>query len=293
MALPPGQFLFILVGQLYVWSSQLTRRGLAQRRAHRDVNIVVKMLLKNLRDEIDAIMARDPAARSRLEVVLCYPGFHALLYYRAAHWLWQRGWRLAGRFVSHLGRMLTGIEIHPGARIGKRLFIDHGMGLVIGETTEIGDDCTLYHGVTLGGRAPQRGEFGQKRHPTLGSGVIVSSGAQVLGPFRVGDGARIAAAAVVLAEVPDGATMVGVPARPVGSRRTEKPAAPTFDAYGIPPGGLPDPVARTLDVLLDEVTSLRARVTELEKCERVHPATDGQAREHQPGNGADDQERAT
>jgi serine acetyltransferase len=114
-------------------------RDLAQRRADWEVNIVVKMLLKNLRDEIDAIMARDPAARSRLEVVLCYPGFHALLYYRAAHWLWDRGWRLGGRFVSHLGRMLTGIEIHPGARIGKRLFIDHGMGLVIGETAEVGD----------------------------------------------------------------------------------------------------------------------------------------------------------
>ena len=264
----------------------------AQRRADREGNIVVKMLLKNLRDEIDAIMARDPAARSRVEVVLCYPGFHALLYYRAAHWLWEHSWLLAGRFVSHLGRMLTGIEIHPGARIGKRLFIDHGMGLVIGETTEIGDDCTLYHGVTLGGRAPQRGEFGQKRHPTLGNGVIVSSGAQVLGPFRVGDGACIAGAAVVLAEVPDGATMVGVPARPVGSRRTEKPAAPTFDAYGIPPGGLPDPVARILDGLLDEVTSLKARVSELEKCERPHPVAGGQAREHQPGNGADDEERA-
>ena len=264
----------------------------AQRRADREVNIVVKMLMKNLRDEIDAIMARDPAARSRLEVVLCYPGFHALLYYRAAHWLWEHSWLLAGRFVSHLGRLLTGIEIHPGARIGKRLFIDHGMGLVIGETTEIGDDCTLYHGVTLGGRAPQRGEFGQKRHPTLGNGVIVSSGAQVLGPFRVGDGARIAAAAVVLAKVPDGATMVGVPARPVGGRRTEKPAAPTFDAYGIPPGGLPDPVARTLDGLLDEVTSLRARVTELENCEPAHAEADVRATKQQRGNGADDEERA-
>jgi serine O-acetyltransferase len=250
------------------------------------------MLLKNLRDEIDAIMTRDPAARSRLEVVLCYPGFHALLYYRAAHWLWGHGWLLAGRFVSHLGRLLTGIEIHPGARIGKRLFIDHGMGLVIGETTEIGDDCTLYHGVTLGGRAPQRGEFGQKRHPTLGNGVIVSSGAQVLGPFRVGDGAVLAAAAVVLSEVPDGVTMVGAPARPIGSRRAEKPATPTFEAYGIPPGGLPDPVARTLDGLLDEVTSLRARVAELEKCEGEHPAPDGQATEHRRGNGADRGERA-
>lgn len=248
------------------------------------------MLLKNLRDEIDAIMARDPAARSRLEVILCYPGFHALLYYRVAHWLWQRGWRLAGRFISHLGRMVTGIEVHPGARIGRRLFIDHGMGTVIGETTEIGDDCTLYHGVTLGGRAPRRGEFGQKRHPTLGNGVIVSSGAQVLGPFRVGDAARIAAAAVVLSEVPPGVTMVGAPARPVRSRAKEKPAEPVFEAYGIPPGGLPDPVARALDGLLDEVTSLKARVVELEKCQGSQP--NRQAAEHRRGNGADDGERA-
>src|SRR6266403_1602312 len=132
-----------------------------------DDNIVTAMLFQNLRDEIDATLARDPAARSRLEVVLCYPGFQALLFHRFAHWLWQHRWLLAGRFVSHIGRMATGIEIHPGARIGKRLFIDHGMGVVIGETAEVGDDCTLYHDVTLGGRAPQRGEHGQKRHPTL------------------------------------------------------------------------------------------------------------------------------
>src|SRR5437667_12478097 len=169
------------------------------------------MLLKNLREEMDATLARDPAARSRLEVVLCYPGFHALLFYRGAHWLWEHRWRLAGRLVSHFGRMLTGIEIHPGARIGRRLCIEHGMGVVIGETAEIGDDCTLYQGVTLGGTSLERG---QKRHPTLGNGVIVSSGAQVLGPFRVGDGARIGAQAVVLREVPHGPTMVGIPARP-------------------------------------------------------------------------------
>src|SRR6202030_1381464 len=162
----------------------------------------IAMLLKNLREQIDATLARDPAARSRLEVVLCYPGFHALLYHRLAHWLWQRGWLLAGRFVSHLGRVLTGIEIHPGARIGRRLFIDHGMGVVIGETAEVGDDCTLYHGVTLGGTRPSREQSGLKRHPTIGNDVIVGSGAQVLGPFRVGDGARIGAASVVLAGVP-------------------------------------------------------------------------------------------
>src|SRR3974377_1314062 len=152
------------------------------------------MLLKNLRDEIDATLARDPAARSRLEVVLCYPGFHALLYHRLAHWLWERGWLLAGPCAAHIGRMLTGIEIHPGARIGKRVFIDHGMGVVIGETAEVGDDCTLYQGVTLGGTKLTRGT---KRHPTIGNGVIVGSHAQVLGPFRVGNGARIGPHALV------------------------------------------------------------------------------------------------
>src|SRR5438105_6862597 len=161
-----------------------------------DDNIGTAMPFNNLRDEIDATLARDPAARSRLEVVLCYPGFQALLYYRLAHSLWRRRWYLAGRFISHIGRILTGIEIHPGAQIGRRLFIDHGMGVVIGETAEIGDDCTLYHGVTLGGTRPSREQGGQKRHPTIGNDVIVGSGAQVLGPFRVGDGARIGAASV-------------------------------------------------------------------------------------------------
>ena len=249
------------------------------------------MLLKNLRDEIDATLARDPAARSRLEVVLCYPGFQALLYYRVGHWLWERGWPLAGRFVSHIGRILTGIEIHPGARIGKRLFIDHGMGVVIGETAEIGDDCTLYHDVTLGGRAPRRGEYGLKRHPTLGNGVIVGSGAQILGPFRVGDGARIAAQAVVLSEVPDGVTMVGPPARSVARRGVEKPSETVFQAYGIPGEEIPDPIARALNGLLDEVTTLRARVAELEKAERARTGADREASEPQVGNGAEDQER--
>src|SRR5882672_3347457 len=208
------------------------------------------MLLENLRDEITATLARDPAARSRLEVVLCYPGFQALLFYRLAHWLWERRWYLSGRFVSHLGRMLTGIEIHPGAKIGKRLFIDHGMGVVIGETAEIGDDCTLYQGVTLGGTSLERG---QKRHPTLGNGVIVSAGAKVLGPFTVGDGSTIGAQAVVLSEVPEGATMVGIPARAVG-RGTAKPAEPVFEPYGIT-GEIPDPIARPLTALLDEVAA--------------------------------------
>src|SRR5579862_7453086 len=185
------------------------------------------MLLKNLRDEIAATLARDPAARSGLEVVLCYPGFHALLYYRLAHWLWERGWYLSGRLVSHIGRMLTGIEIHPGAKIGKRLFIDHGMGVVIGQTAEIGDDCTLYDGVTLGGTRPTKDQSGHKRHPTLGNNVIVGAGAKVLGPLKIGNGARIGAAAVVLKEVPPGATMVGNPARQV-VRRSSGDGPPAF-----------------------------------------------------------------
>ncbi len=190
------------------------------------------MLFKNLRDEIDATIARDPAARSRLEVVLCYPGFQALLYHRLAHLLWQHGWHLSGRFVSHVGRVLTGIEIHPGAQIGRRLFIDHGMGAVIGETAEIGDDCTLYNGVTLGGTRPSREQGGQKRHPTLGDDVIVGSGARVLGPIRIGDGARVGAGAVVLQEVPDGVTMVGNPARQVGRRSVSDESPPAFARPG-------------------------------------------------------------
>jgi serine O-acetyltransferase len=218
------------------------------------------MLWKNLREEIEASLARDPAARSRLEVALCYPGFHALVCHRVAHWLWRHRWLLAGRFVSFVARSWTGIEIHPGARIGRRVFIDHGMGVVIGETAEVGDDCTLYQGVTLGGTSLTRGE---KRHPTLGNGVIVGSGAQVLGPFRVGDGARIGAAAVVLREVPAGATMVGNPARQVArhSGAAEPPAA--FQPYAVC-GDIPDPIARALNGLVDEVTRLRARVEELE-----------------------------
>lgn len=229
-----------------------------------DDNIVIAMLFKNLRDEIDATLARDPAARSRLEVVLCYPGFQVLLFHRAAHWLWRRHWRLAGRFIAHLGRILSAIDIHPGATIGRRLFIDHGIGVVVGETAEIGDDCTLYQGVTLGGTRPSADQAGQKRHPTLGNGVIVSAGAQVLGPFKVGDGARIGAAAVVLRAVPDGATMVGNPARQV-VRHAPGAARPSFEPYGVTAGDIPDPVARALNGLIDEVATLRARVAELER----------------------------
>ena len=164
-----------------------------------------------LLDDARNIQRKDPAARTVLEVILLYPGFHILVYHRIAHWLYQRGHFFLARWVSQRGRHKTGIEIHPGATIGSRLFIDHGMGIVFGETTEIGDNCTIYHGVTLGGTGKDQG----KRHPTLGNNVMVSAGAKVLGPFKVGDNARIASNAVVLSEIPSDATAVGVPARVV------------------------------------------------------------------------------
>jgi serine O-acetyltransferase len=223
------------------------------------------MFFKNIRDEIDSMMARDPAARSRLEVVLTYPGFHAVMMHRVAHAAWRRGWHLIGRILSHISRFLTGIEIHPGARIGRFLFIDHGMGVVIGETSEIGEGVTLYHGVTLGGIAPSVDsdtQRQQKRHPTLEDGVIVGSGAQVLGPITVGRGARVGANAVVVRDVPAGVTVTGIPARVLMTRDRAK--APAFVAYGTPCDDRPDPVARTLDNLRTELVALSARVEELE-----------------------------
>jgi serine O-acetyltransferase len=221
------------------------------------------MILKNLRDEIDNVMKLDPAARSRLEVVLCYPGFHALVFYRLAHWLWERRWLVLGRFISNLARTLTGIEIHPGARIGRRLFIDHGVGVVIGETAEVGDDVTLYQGVTLGGTKLHRG----KRHPTIEDGVIVSAGAKVLGGFTVGKGARIGPNAVVRAEVPPGGR-VAAPRSTTISRDSrdnrQPPQQQEFAPYATPAEDIPDPVARALNGLVDEVHALRERVAELE-----------------------------
>lgn len=237
----------------------------------RDHSTMGEGMFKSLKTGIDATMQRDPAARSRLEVVLCYPGFQAILLYRVANACWRRGWHLVGRWISAVGRILTGIEIHPGATIGERFFIDHGMGVVIGETAEIGDDVTLYQGVTLGGVSPSVDSESQrdtKRHPTLQDGVIVGSGAQVLGPISVGRCARVGANAVVTKDVPDCATMVGIPGRAIQTQEKVEVETATFVAYGTPTGNIPDPVARTLEGLLDEVQSLRARVNELEAGKR-------------------------
>ena len=223
-------------------------------------------MFKRLREDIDVVFERDPAVRTRLEVILCYPSFHAIQFYRVAHWAWNSNLKLLGRMISQLGRFLTGIEIHPGVKIGNRFFIDHGMGVVIGETAEIGDDVTLYHDVTLGGIAPSvdaASQVNQKRHPTLDDGVIVGSGAQVLGPITVGRNARVGANSVVLKEVPEGVTVVGIPARPVGLRDKARPQK--FDAYGTPSPDLPDPVSRAIDGLLEHVGTLSARVQELER----------------------------
>ena len=215
--------------------------------------------LERLKEDIGAIAERDPASRSRLEIVLCYPGLHAVLFHRLAHAAWRARLLLIGRLISHIGRGLTGIEIHPGAQLGRRVFIDHGVGCVIGETAEVGDDVTLYHGVTLGGVSLAR----EKRHPTLEKGVIVGSGAQVLGPVTVGENARIGANAVVLKDVPAGVTMVGIPAKQVLPRQVGEPAT-AFHAYGTPRSDIPDPTAKALDALSAEVAALRSRLESLE-----------------------------
>lgn len=211
-------------------------------------------MFSRLREDIACIRERDPAARSTWEVLTCYPGLHALVMHRWAHAAWHAGFKWLGRFISHLARMLTGIEIHPGATIGHRVFIDHGFGVVIGETAEIGDDCTIYQGVTLGGTSLGRGT---KRHPTLGKGVIVSAGAKVLGSFTVGDGARVGSNAVLLQAVPPGATAVGIPARILeksrDAAREEAAAKLGFSAYGVTQGD--DPVAQAMKGLIDNASS--------------------------------------
>jgi len=223
-------------------------------------------MFNKLRGDIGCILERDPAARSSWEVLTCYPGLHAIYIHKLSHWFWVCGLRWLGRFTSHLGRWLTGIEIHPGAKIGSCVFIDHGMGVVIGETAEVGDGCTIYQGVTLGGTSLYRGE---KRHPTLGDGVVVSAGAMVLGGFKVGDGARIGSNAVVLKEVPAGATVVGIPGRIVGDPDARK--AERFAAYAVVQEQ-DDPYAKAIQSLVEHsqelertVKALNEKLSSLEK----------------------------
>ncbi len=215
-------------------------------------------MFARLREDIASIFSRDPAARNTWEVLTCYPGLHALLIHRLSHWLWTLRLYWLGRMVSHVGRFLTGIEIHPGATVGRRVFIDHGMGVVIGETAEIGEDCTLYHGVTLGGTSWNKG----KRHPTLERGVVIGAGAKVLGPIVIGEGARIGSNAVVVKDVPPGATAVGIPARIILSEadktREEKAAKLGFSAYAVTRDD--DPIAKAIQGLLDHSVEADQRI---------------------------------
>lgn len=211
-------------------------------------------MFARLHSDIQCILERDPAARSAWEVLTCYPGLHALILHRRAHWCWHHGLKWLGRFISHLSRWLTGIEIHPGAKIGNGVFFDHGMGIVIGETAEIGDGCTIYHGVTLGGTSLYKGA---KRHPTLGRDVIVGAGAKVLGGFTVGDGAKIGSNAVVTKPVPAGATAVGNPARIIqaeqDAKREEVASKMGFSAYGVTQND--DPLSQAMRGLIDNAAS--------------------------------------
>jgi serine O-acetyltransferase len=224
------------------------------------------MILQRLREDIDCVFERDPAARHRFEIITTYPGLHAVLAHRIAHFLWQIGFKWLARVLSNLARLFTGIEIHPGAQIGRRFFIDHGMGVVIGETAIVGDDCTLYHGVTLGGTSWQKG----KRHPTLGDNVVVGAGAKVLGPITIGSQTRIGSNAVVVKSVPAGGTVIGVPGRlikqsipdPIAQRRAALAAQIGFDAYGAT-RGIPDPVATAINRMLDHIQVLDQRIDDL------------------------------
>jgi serine O-acetyltransferase len=226
---------------------------------------------QRLREDIYCVFDRDPAARNVFEVLTAYPGIHAVLFHRLNHALWNLGLKWLARFLSAITRWLTGIEIHPGAKIGRRFFIDHGMGVVIGETAEIGDDCTLYQGVTLGGTSWNRG----KRHPTLGNNVVIGAGAKVLGPFKVGDNARIGSNSVVIKEVPAGATVVGVPGRVVEAGgatddvRREIARKLGFDAYGATPD-LPDPEAHAINQMLDHIHALDRTARQL--CQALREA---------------------
>ena len=246
-------------------------------------------MLERIKEDIACVFGRDPAAQSVLEVVTAYPGFHAVQIHRVSHACWNMGFKLIARIISHISRWLTGIEIHPGAQIGRRFFIDHGMGVVIGETAVIGDDCTLYHGVTLGGTTWNKG----KRHPTLHDGVVIGAGAKVLGPIEIGAGARIGSNSVILKAVPAGATVVGIPGHVIDMQtRTDKPqygwlddnpelanepeaqmkkterdliaSKMGFDAYGAT-ADMPDPVAYAINHMLDHIHSLDEQIAAMQK----------------------------
>ncbi len=209
-------------------------------------------MFTHLKGDLKAVFDRDPAVRSVFEIFFCYPGFHAMLFYRFAHRLWVNNMKFLGRFVSHVGRFMTGIEIHPGAQIGHGFFIDHGMGVVIGETAEIGDNCTLYHGVTLGGTSWAK----EKRHPTLGDNVVIGSGAKVLGPFTVGDNSKIGSNSVVVKEVPESATVVGIPGKIVISGQKKA-------GVDLEHGDLPDPVAKAVTCMMEQISRLEDKVEAL------------------------------
>ncbi len=227
-----------------------------------------------IREDIQAVFDHDPAARTALEVVLTYPGLHAIWMYRLARWLWERDLKLLGRLVSEIARWLTGIEIHPGATIGRRLFIDHGMGVVIGQTAEIGDDVLIYQGVTLGGTSLKK----EKRHPTIEDQVMISAGASVIGPVRIGRGSRIGAGAVVVSSAPPFSTIVGIPGKVVEGESTQQ------DVVTLEHARLPDPVARAISQLVDKLNGITVRMTEVE--ERQDCLEDKVA-EHHPPNSAD------
>ncbi len=219
-------------------------------------------MFESLREDFRVVFERDPAVRSVAEIIFCYPGFHALLFYRLAHALWQSKFYFLGRFVSHLGRFFTGIEIHPGARIGRGFFIDHGMGVVIGETAEIGNNCTLYHGVTLGGTTWAK----EKRHPTLRDNVVIGSGAKILGPFEVGENSKVGSNSVVVKAVPANSTVVGIPGKVVVSEERNKEEKADLEH-----GQLPDPQAKAIECLFDQIRHLEDEVAQL-KAALANPA---------------------
>ena len=218
-------------------------------------------MFNRIRKDIQAVLDRDPAARNKLEVILCYSGFHAVILHRLAHWFYNRGLRLTARLISQFSRFITGIEIHPAAKIGEGLFIDHGMGVVIGETAEIGSNVTIYQGATLGGTGKETG----KRHPTIGNNVVISSGAKILGPFKVGDNSKIGANAVGLREVEPNCTVVGVPGKIV--RKDNKRVASVRDEIDLDQVRLPDPITDQIKEIIQRIQTLEERIKELEgKC---------------------------